>query len=53
MSSEPAPSAERNRRLFDDLAPHRSLTLDVAEVVDPACTGREEGDEGLDPVRLL
>jgi antitoxin FitA len=35
--------AERNKRLFDQLAPHRSLDLDVDEVVGHIRQGREGG----------
>lgn len=33
--------AERNKRLFDNLATHRSLTLDVDDVVGLIRAGRE------------
>jgi antitoxin FitA len=35
--------AERNKRLFDQLAPHRSLDLDVDDVVGYIRQGREDG----------
>jgi hypothetical protein len=35
--------AERNKRLFESLAPHRTLTLDVDEVVEYIRGGREDG----------
>jgi hypothetical protein len=35
--------AERNKRLFDQLAPHRSLALDVDDVVGYIRQGREDG----------
>jgi antitoxin FitA len=38
--------AERNRQLFDGLAPHRSLSLEVDEVVDDIRHGREADREG-------
>lgn len=33
--------AERNKQLFDNLATHRSLSLDVDDVVDLIRAGRE------------
>lgn len=33
--------AERNKQLFDNLATHRSLSLDVDDVVDLVRAGRE------------
>ncbi len=33
--------AERNKQLFDDLATHRSLRLDVDDVVDLVRAGRD------------
>jgi antitoxin FitA len=35
--------AERNKSLFDELAPHRSLDLDVDDVVGYIRQGREDG----------
>jgi plasmid stability protein len=35
--------AERNRRLFDQLAPHRTLDLGVDRVVEYIRRGREDG----------
>jgi len=35
--------AERNKRLFESLAPHRTLTLDADEVVEYIRGGREDG----------
>lgn len=37
--------AERNRQLFDGLAPHRTLSLGVDEVVDDIRHGREADRE--------
>jgi hypothetical protein len=34
--------AERNKRLFENLTPHRTLTLDVDEVVEYIRGGRED-----------
>jgi antitoxin FitA len=35
--------AERNKRLFEGLTPHRTLDLDVDEVVEYIRGGREDG----------
>jgi len=35
--------AERNKRLLESLAPHRSLDMDVQQVVDVIRAGREGG----------
>lgn len=39
--------AEENRRLFDSLAPHRTLTMDVEEIVEDIRRDRE-GERGDD-----
>jgi plasmid stability protein len=38
--------AERNKHLFDNLATHRSLSLDVDDVVDLIRAGREGDRQG-------
>jgi plasmid stability protein len=38
--------AERNKLLFESLAPHRNLSLDVDAVVQLIRAGREGDDEG-------
>jgi len=38
--------AERNKHLFESMAPHRSLSMDVGAVVQLIRAGREGDDEG-------